>query len=153
MANPFPFVAGSVLTAAELNGIGEAWTSYTPTLTIGINPTFTISYSKYAQVNKLIVYRFRLLTTQAGTASAAIVLSLPVLAAANGGTFLNVCGSAVIYNVSTTTSTTVAASFRGTTSIDFISSASTGGSPYGTSPAVTLGSGSYITGEVIYEAA
>lgn len=32
MANPFPFVAGSVLTAAELNGIGET-TSFTPVFT------------------------------------------------------------------------------------------------------------------------
>jgi hypothetical protein len=32
MANPFPFVAGDILTAAELNGIGEV-TTYTPTLT------------------------------------------------------------------------------------------------------------------------
>ena len=32
MANPFPFVAGEVLTAADMNGIGE-YTAYTPTFT------------------------------------------------------------------------------------------------------------------------
>jgi len=153
MANPFPFVAGSVLTAAELNGIGEAWTSYTPTITIGINPTFTNHYSKYARVNKIIIYRFRLETTQAGTASNAIILTLPITAATTGGTFLNVCGSGVIYNTTGNVATTVAASFRSTTTIDFISSASGGGSAYGVSPAITLGSNSYILGEVIYEAA
>jgi hypothetical protein len=53
MANPFPFVSGDVLTAAELNGIGEAATAYTPTftnLTLG-NGTLT---AKYNQVNKLV---------------------------------------------------------------------------------------------------
>ena len=51
MANPFPFVSGSVLTAAELNGIGEA-VSFTPTFndfTLG-NGTATASY---VLVNKL----------------------------------------------------------------------------------------------------
>lgn len=45
MANPFPFVAGDVLTAAELNGLGET-VSYTPTwtnLTVG-NGTVTAFY-------------------------------------------------------------------------------------------------------------
>ena len=45
MANPFPFVAGEVLTAADMNGIGEA-TAYTPTwtaLTVG-NATQTFRY-------------------------------------------------------------------------------------------------------------
>jgi hypothetical protein len=32
MANPFPFVAGEILTAADMNGIGESST-YTPTYT------------------------------------------------------------------------------------------------------------------------
>jgi hypothetical protein len=52
MANPFPFVAGSVLTAAELNGIGE-WTDYTPTwtnLTVGN----AVQDFRYIKVNKFI---------------------------------------------------------------------------------------------------
>jgi hypothetical protein len=47
MANPFPFVSGAVLTAAELNGIGE-FTTYTPTftnLTVG-NGTLTAYYAR-----------------------------------------------------------------------------------------------------------
>jgi hypothetical protein len=52
MANPFPFVAGEILTAAELNGIGE-YTAYTPTfnnLTVG-NGTLNF---KFAQVNEFV---------------------------------------------------------------------------------------------------
>jgi hypothetical protein len=57
MANPFPFVAGSVLTAAELNGIGE-WTDYTPALFgATTNPVMGNSAvaGKYARVQNLII--------------------------------------------------------------------------------------------------
>ena len=60
MANPFPFVAGTVLEAAQLNGIGEK-TSYTPTftnLTVG-NGTLTANYfrlNKVVTVNVCVVF-------------------------------------------------------------------------------------------------
>lgn len=86
MANPFPFVAGSVLTAAELNGIGEAWTSYTPVWTASTtNPDIgngTI-LGKYCQVNKLVVARINVSfgsTTTYG--SGTWLFSYPVTAAA-----------------------------------------------------------------------
>ena len=47
MANPFPFVAGEVLTAADMNGIGE-YTAYTPTftnLTVG-NGTLSVRFGR-----------------------------------------------------------------------------------------------------------
>jgi hypothetical protein len=53
MANPFPFTAGQVLTAAQMNGIGEAAVSFTPTwsgLTVG-NAT---QVWRYQRVNKLV---------------------------------------------------------------------------------------------------
>jgi len=56
MANPFPFVAGSVLTAAELNGIGEK-TNYTPTftnLTVG-NGTLTAFYTRVQNIINVFV--------------------------------------------------------------------------------------------------
>jgi hypothetical protein len=52
MANPFPFVANSILTAAQLNGIGET-VSFTPTwtgLTVG-NGTQSF---KYVRVQDLV---------------------------------------------------------------------------------------------------
>jgi hypothetical protein len=55
MANPFPFVAGDVLTAAALNGIGESAT-FTPSIT-----NFTLgngtSVGKFVRVNKLVYFR------------------------------------------------------------------------------------------------
>lgn len=54
MATPFPFTAGNVLTAAQLNSIG-AYTAYTPTFggfTLG-NGTIN---TRYTQVNKMVHY-------------------------------------------------------------------------------------------------
>lgn len=49
----FPYSSGDVLTAADLNAIGD-WTSYTPTLA-----GFTASYidAQYAEVNKVMFVR------------------------------------------------------------------------------------------------
>lgn len=61
MANPFPFSVGAVLTAAQMNGIGE-WTSYTPALTATVtNPTLgtgSQALGSYARVQNLIIARF-----------------------------------------------------------------------------------------------
>lgn len=69
MATPFPFTAGAVLTAAQLNAIGE-WITYTPTwtnLTVG-NATQNF---RYLQVNDGIFVIGSLVfgnTTSMGTA-------------------------------------------------------------------------------------
>ena len=79
MANPFPFVAGQVLTAAQLNGIGEAATAFTPTFT-GYTRGNGTSQSYYTRVNKLVfVSCFETLgTTSAVTGT--IAMTLPVTA-------------------------------------------------------------------------
>jgi hypothetical protein len=53
MANPFPFVAGEVLTAADMNGIGEAAISFTPTFGSYTRGNGT-SVAYYMRVNKLV---------------------------------------------------------------------------------------------------
>jgi hypothetical protein len=52
MANPFPFVAGAVLTAAQMNGIGEALT-FTPTYTNFSLGNGTVN-ARYVRVQKLV---------------------------------------------------------------------------------------------------
>jgi hypothetical protein len=81
MANPFPFVASTVLEAAQLNGIGEAAISFTPTYQVGGysrgNGT-TVAY--YMRVNKLVyVYVEETLGTTSAMAGAPI-MTLPVAA-------------------------------------------------------------------------
>lgn len=79
MPNPFPFSAGQVLTAAQMNGIGEAATAFTPTFT-GYTRGNGTSQSYYTRVNKLVfVSCFETLgTTSSVTGS--ITMTLPVTA-------------------------------------------------------------------------
>jgi hypothetical protein len=83
MANPFPFVAGNVLTAAQLNGIGET-TSFTPSwsgLTVGNG---TLSAAKITRVNSFVLVQgtFTLGTTSAVTGN--IFFANPVTPADTG---------------------------------------------------------------------
>lgn len=56
MANPFPFTAGQILTAAQLNGIGESAVSYTPTITNFTLGNGTSTWA-YTQANKMVFVR------------------------------------------------------------------------------------------------
>ena len=54
MTSPFPFSSGAVLTAAQLNAIGD-WESWTPTLTnISIGNGSVTAH--YAQVNEVVFF-------------------------------------------------------------------------------------------------
>lgn len=78
MANPFPFTAGQVLTAAELNGIGET-TIYTPTwsnLTVGNG---TQSW-KYIRINDTIQIVGSLIFGSTTSVTGLITHNFPVLA-------------------------------------------------------------------------
>jgi hypothetical protein len=80
MANPFPFVAGDVLTAAELNGIGEML-SYTPTttnVTLG-NGSFG---ANYVRVQKLVYVQIGISFGSTTAFTGAPTFTLPVTAAA-----------------------------------------------------------------------
>jgi hypothetical protein len=85
MANPFPFVAGEVLTAADMNGIGE-WTPYTPVLSAGGTPvtlgTGSAQSGTYARIQDLIIYRFRISFGTSGQnfGTGNYTVSLPVTA-------------------------------------------------------------------------
>ena len=80
MPNPFPFTAGQVLTAAQLNGIGEAATIFTPTWTNYTrgNGT-TIAY--YTRVNKLIYLYVEETLGSTSSMGTNPTLTLPIAAA------------------------------------------------------------------------
>lgn len=92
MANPFPFTAGQVLTAAQMNGIGET-TTYTPTwsgLTIG-NGTQSWKYTRINN-NILIVGSVVFGSTTAITGS--VTHNFPVVADTTTNTCVIGWGSA-----------------------------------------------------------
>jgi hypothetical protein len=118
-ATPKTWVAGDVLTAAQLNAelrdallgafpLGPpdvAWTGYTPTLAQGAtgNIAKTVTYARYTRVGRLIVVAGLLAVTGTGTAAAGVSVTLPVAATASAPVLLPVMGTAFIYDVSATT--------------------------------------------------
>jgi hypothetical protein len=92
-ATPKTWVAGDVLTAAQMNAelrdallaafplSVNAWTTYTPTLTQSGAVTKTVTYGKYQRVGRMITAAVLLSCTGAGTAANAILAGLPVTAA------------------------------------------------------------------------
>jgi len=104
MANPFPFVAGEVLTAADMNGIGE-WTSYTPVLTASTNPTLgtgSIQSGAYARIQNLIIYRFFIGFGTSGVNAGAgnYRISLPLASAGVTSFYENNIGSVAFFDTS-----------------------------------------------------
>jgi hypothetical protein len=81
MANPFPFTAGQVLTAAQMNGIGE-YTAYTPTfvnLTVGNG---TIEF-RFGRVQNFIHVLGKITFGSTTAITGSITVTYPVTAAAN----------------------------------------------------------------------
>jgi hypothetical protein len=154
MANPFPFVASTVLTAAQLNGIGEATVAYTPTLggiTIG-NGTVAAYYTR---VNKM-VYGSAIITLGSTSAiTTTVTFSLPVTAAANSVSLL--IGNGYYFDVSTS-ETYLGQSFRSstTTCTPFVSAANSTylvRSIINATVPVAFGNGDSLVYQFAYEAA
>jgi hypothetical protein len=152
MANPFPFVAGSVLEAAQLNGIGEAWTSYTPVIKGGATTvSATIQYAKYARVNKLVVVQVRATVTSTGAANGIINVTLPTGLAVPTPSNQRIIGSLMIEDVGVGFFSGVAVSTNGTSVQGFGTNA--GDFMGGQLPAMTLVNNDVIAFSVSYEVA
>ena len=103
MANPFPFVAGNVLTAAELNGIGEATSAYTPIYGAGITVGNGVVIAQYTRVNKLVYGYWQITLGSTSAITAAVRVGFPVNIVANnqnqplGGFVFNDISSGLTY--------------------------------------------------------
>ena len=85
MANPFPFNVGAVLTAAQMNGIGEA-TAYTPSFPANFSLGNGSVSGRYVRVQKLV---YVVITISVGSTTATTgvspQVSLPVTAQSGNG--------------------------------------------------------------------
>ena len=68
-------VTGQKWTAAIANQIGAAWETWTPTVTQSGSVTCTVTYAKYAQIQKLVVASAYLTVTGTGTANNPVLVS------------------------------------------------------------------------------
>lgn len=78
MASPFPFTSGQVLTAAELNEIGE-WGTWTPTVTAETGTITTLGsvVGRYCEVNGLLEGYIDIPITTNGTGAGQVIFTLP----------------------------------------------------------------------------
>lgn len=155
---PRTWVAGDVLTAAQLNQhlrdqllaafplAVDAWTSYTPTLTQSATITKTVTYAKYQRVGRLIVANMSLAITGAGTSGNAILVGLPVAAAVLDG----VVGSFRYFDAGSTAYTGTVIGVSTTTVNCWVSG---NGNPMGVNPTFAAASGDNIQVSITYEAA
>ncbi len=157
---PRTWVAGNVLTAAQLNAelrdallgafpLGPpdvAWTSYTPTLTQGVALSKTVTYARYQRIGRLVIVVANLAITSAGTAATAVLVGLPVAATAAAavvGSFRYLDAGTTVY-VGTAYGTS-------TTTVELLTNAQP--NPLGIAPAVTAASGDTVQIAISYEAA
>jgi hypothetical protein len=100
MATPFPFTTGQVLTAAQMNSIGEV-VSYTPALTNITLGNGTMS-TRYVLINNFVHYEGKITfgSTTSITGSAPII-NLPFIAAQS----FQVAGNVVYADVAVATYT------------------------------------------------
>lgn len=77
MTNPFPFSANAILTAAELNAIGEAET-WTPTFHSGVTVGNGTLVAYYQQINDLLAYSFSFTLGSTSAITGNVRVSVPV---------------------------------------------------------------------------
>jgi hypothetical protein len=157
MATFGTFVAGQVLTAAELNAAGT-WQDYTPTWTQSATITKTVNFARYTQFNKLVCVQLKMTASSAGTADNVIKVGLPVNASSNnflmGNAFFvddSVSGDPMSYTAAIYDTTSTVKFFTPTTGLTQQSSWFTGLTA--SSQSWTIGSGDFWYMQLTYEAA
>jgi hypothetical protein len=156
MANPFPFVAGDVLTAAELNGIGEVGTLFTPTITNGVLGNGTLS-ATYQRVNKIVVATYVWTLGSTSTITGGLQFSFPFTATSSTNMPIQILGGALFTDVSAGADFVIIPYHATTANVGFLTSvASTAFTTVGlvnaTAP-VAFGTGDVVRARIIYEAA
>lgn len=96
MASPFPFSSGQVLTAAQLNSIGEA-TAFTPSWT-NFTPGNATESWHYVQVNEWLFFAGQTILGSTSSVTGQIEFDFPVGTQVSlGGT---ICGQAAYIDLS-----------------------------------------------------
>lgn len=156
--SPSTWVAGAVLTAAQLNqqlrdnlkAIGDPWQSYTPTLTgwtLG-NGTLT---GYYMQAGKLVWGKVFLTLGSTSSPSGNLVISLPVTKVADDGVFTSLQGTAVLFDTSASARAVYSTVHNSITTARFVSSASA--TPVDATTPWTWANGDKLNATFMYEAA
>lgn len=148
MATLGTFVAGQVLTAAELNAIGT-WQTWTPTVYQSSALT-TSTVGQYCQINELVIAFALIDINSSGTAGQQVQVTLPVNCYQTSDTIP--LGTGTIYKgVGATTHDGTWVQDAGTQRVVF-STDVTGSSRWGATPPVGLDSSSFLRLVLTYKA-
>tara|TARA_R110000744_G_scaffold298398_1_gene408077 strand:+ start:92 stop:559 length:468 start_codon:yes stop_codon:yes gene_type:complete len=79
MTSPFPFVAGAILDAADLNAIGESET-WTPSFSFGVTIGNGTVAGTYQQVNDFVIAQARFTLGSTSTVGTFVRADLPIAA-------------------------------------------------------------------------
>ena len=111
----FGTFTSAVLTAAELNTAGGAWTTYTPTYTGFTLGNGTVNYAKYEQVGRTVTVRLKITfgSTTSVTATQP-TFSLPATGAITSG---DISGIGIVYDSSAGAQYAAIPAFPSTTTI------------------------------------
>lgn len=152
MATFGTFVAGQVLTAAELNAAGT-WQDYTPTWTQSATITKTVNWARYMQFGKLVTVSVKMTATSAGTANNLILIGLPVTASSNN----DLMGTVVRRASGTLTNALRFSFFNSSSTVKFsISTANASSADFHgltAADSITIASGDVYVMQLTYEAA
>ncbi len=77
MANPFPFSSGDILTAADMNSIGD-WLTFTPSFTNVTLGASGVATGRYAEVNDLVFYAAKFELGGTGSVTGHVNMAPPV---------------------------------------------------------------------------
>jgi hypothetical protein len=99
MATPFDFSAGAVLTAAQLNAIGD-YTAFTPTWTNVTPGSGATNTGFYAEVNECVFFEIALVLGTSSSIGGSIAFAVPVGTAASTIGPWGPVGTAVCIDVS-----------------------------------------------------
>ncbi len=86
--------SGQVLTAATMNSIGAEWETWSPVpiSTIGSITSYT-SGGRYMRIQKMVVLKFSIAISNAGTGNGTLVIPLPITAHSS---YTTVLGSSAV---------------------------------------------------------
>lgn len=154
MASPFPFTAGQVLTAAQLNSISDA-IAFTPTWSAGFTAGNATEEWYYFEINDLVVVRGQTVLGSTSSVTGVPTMTLPVTRNTYGGSIVDIgygslgdSGTATYGSVIISTATTSALFFAQNAGVSYVREASTSSTvPF------TWTTGDFITGTMIYKAA
>jgi hypothetical protein len=146
--NRFTFYDGSNWLDIVASSTVGTWTNYTPTLEQVATFGLSITSSRYARINDIVIYQGHItVASGTGTGGNTLFLSLPLSYGASGN---GVIGNAWIFDASGPTPYHAGIYHSGSGKVAFLGDWS-GGAAFGSTPSIAVGVNDQVRFSIIYE--